>query len=855
MTVSYADYHLHNGYIDHWLIAGPQAIPVTDYEQLSGEDFRFQIARRFKTADTLIAQPPVETETFTIDGTELSWDYIHCKEDHLVDLTAFYHTCHFLRAWAFAEIVSDAPRQVNCVLTTNGPADVWVNGVHAHRQEHFDRQHPQSVSFKLALKKGKNPLLVRFEEVATRDCTYVMAMQIAGLSPKDGQALELALPTVNPALDHRKSLEKMFDAAYLDRDVYVWDDEIIVRVPPEIKMPHNDAFRLQSPSGRIYAEKAREGQGNREIPLGQPMVIPEGRFQAVLMPHPNEYYMTKLQIQRSIGLTAVKNRYASTPYGTYAERRIEALQDAGRRDGDVFAEIAKMELGVWADVDPKVILDAIKGINQRKDCSDFYLVGLLGMLYRYGKAESFPAELKQPLEDCILNFKYWMDEPGSDAMCYWSENHQILFHACEILAGQLYPDRKFSNTGQTGQWHREKGERMAMSWLRKRGAGGFREWDSNTYFEEDLLALSHLADLAETSQVYELASVVMDKMFFIMAVNSYRGVFGSTHGRTYTPHIKGARLECTAGIGRLLWGMGVFNEHIRAVVSLACAKGYELPQIIADIAAGAPEEMWNRERHAGVKEQWCDLEEGPWEVNKVTYKTPDYMLASAQDYHPGEPGYQQHIWQATLSPDAVVFVTHPPCASEESSHRPNFWHGNLVLPRVAQWKDVLIAIHQLPANDWMGFTHAYFPTYAFDKSELREGWAFGQKGEGYIAITAARGIELINRGDNAYRELRSQGRQNVWVCHMGRAAVDGTYNQFIDNVLALKPNFKDLGVSLTTLRGDTMAFGWQGPLLLNGKEQPLDGFKHLQNPYCVVENPASKMDIQLGADVLRLNFE
>ena len=39
----------------------------------------------------------------------------------------------------------------------------------------------------------------------------------------------------------------------------------------------------------------------------------------------------------------------------------------------------------------------------------------------------------------------------------------------------------------------------------------------------------------------------------------------------------------------------------------------------------------------------------------MTYKTPDYMLCSAQDWLPGELGYQQHIWQATLGPDAVVF--------------------------------------------------------------------------------------------------------------------------------------------------------------------------------------------------------
>ena len=49
---------------------------------------------------------------------------------------------------------------------------------------------------------------------------------------------------------------------------------------------------------------------------------------------------------------------------------------------------------------------------------------------------------------------------------------------------------------------------------------------------------------------------------------------------------------------------------------------------------------------------------------------------------------------------------------------------NVILPRVAQWKDVLIAAYQLLKDDWMGFTHAYFPIHAFDEHVLRQGWAF-----------------------------------------------------------------------------------------------------------------------------------
>ena len=233
---------------------------------------------------------------------------------------------------------------------------------------------------------------------------------------------------------------------------------------------------------------------------------------------------------------------------------------------------------------------------------------MAGRYYRGGRGS--PQSLVEPLQSCFQNFRYWMDQPGADAMCFWSENHQILFHTCEILAGQLLPDELFANAGLTGSEHLAKGEERALSWLRKRAAGGFREWDSNTYFEEDVLALSHLVDLAENDDVRELAAVVLDKMFFGLAVNSFKGVFGSSHGRTYAPYIKDAFREPTSGITRLLWGKGIFNGSIRGTVSLACAVNYQLPPVIEAIAIDPADEIWSRERHAGQLEEWCESRRG-----------------------------------------------------------------------------------------------------------------------------------------------------------------------------------------------------------------------------------------------------
>jgi hypothetical protein len=331
----------------------------------------------------------------------------------------------------------------------------------------------------------------------------------------------------------------------------------------------------------------------------------------------------------------------------------------------------------------------------------------------------------------------------------------------------------------------------------------------------------------------------MDKLLLTVALSSYRGVPG---GGSDSPYAGGGLVAHTAGITRLLWGMGAFNRHLAGTVSLACLENYQLPLIIPEIAVSLPEEMWDRERHG----------RGEHEVNRATFRTPDYMLSSLQSHRPGRPGARERVWQAVLGPEAAVFVTHP--ARARDSVAPGFWRGNRVLPRVAQWRDALIAVHNLPADGWLGFTHAYFPIHAFDEHALQGGWAFARQGEGYLGLTASQGLALVREGHSALRELRSYGSQNIWLCQMGRAALDGDFQSFQERVLRCQVAFAGLSVDWETLRGERLRFGWEGPFLRDGQEQPLSGFRHYENPYCVVDLPAKEMEVRTQSYALRLSL-
>ncbi|MCS6846360.1 MAG: hypothetical protein RMN52_01435 [Anaerolineae bacterium] len=844
-------YALCNGYIDHWLLAGPVATPVRDFERFAGPDFDLRIAQHYRHALPDIAGEPAEHAPFTVGAEVGRWRYWHCGEDHFIDVSATYRTPHYLRAWAYCELESETAQQAAFRLTTNGSSDVWLNSVRIHQHEPCYHRQLRSETFAATLRAGRNTVLVRIEAVAVRECPFAVALRVSGEFTESA----VRLPTTIRPVDRRQLLERVFDQAITDRDLFTREQPIVLRWPIDAVESATLAVRLQRPDGRIYAEAIRKGAGGARIEMGVPVQFPEGDYTLVITPHPQELYEGNMRIQRVLPIALSRNRYADTPDGTYAQRRIEALLDASGRDDSIFCDVARMALGKWQDVDSARLAQQLERIRQRADCSDIYLCGLLGARYRFGDHPEFPLVLREPLDACALNFRYWHDQPGSDAMCFDTESHSILFHTCEVLAGQLHPDRIFTNSGRTGDWHRRHGERLAMHWLKQRASSGFVEWDANCHFEENALALTHLADLAEDDTLATMAGAVLDKMLFGMAVNSFKGAFGSTHGRAYAPHIKGAYREPTSGIGRLLWGMGVFNDSVLGTVSLACSN-YTLPAIIAAIAVHAPEAMLSRERIVGTHEDFRYSGALGTEVNKVTYKTPDAMLCSVQDYHPGQRGHQQHIWQATLGPEAVAFVNHPPRVSEDDAHRPNFWSGNLVLPRVAQVRDSLIALYWLPDDDWLGFTHAYFPLYAFDEHEIGERWAFARKGEGYLALGAAGGLRLITHGLNAKRELRSYALRNVWVCQVGRAAVDGGFEAFKRNVSS-QPFMFDadaMTVEWVTVRGDVLRFGWEGPLLRNGNVEPISGFKHYDNVYCTSELGAEIMDIMLGADLLRLDF-
>jgi hypothetical protein len=84
--------------------------------------------------------------------------------------------------------------------------------------------------------------------------------------------------------------------------------------------------------------------------------------------------------------------------------------------------------------------------------------------------------------------------------------------------------------------------------------------------------------------------------------------------------------------------------------------------------------------------------------------------------------------------------------------------------------------------------------------------------------------------------------------------LDGSFVQFQHKILAMELRVEPARLSLTSLRGDNLSAGWEGPLLVNGEAQATAGFLHYESPFCTVDLPAEQMDILYQGEGVRLRF-
>jgi hypothetical protein len=297
---------------------------------------------------------------------------------------------------------------------------------------------------------------------------------------------------------------------------------------------------------------------------------------------------------------------AIEPTPGYLKRQAQHLAAcAAAGEGDsIDAAVCRTAVGQpWSDAAKKKIagLDLLG-----KDTSDFTVARLVRILYLDRAKPSLDPAVRGRIETLVQGMKYWIDEPGKDKACYWSENHEILYHANELLAGRLFPDVVFTNNGRTGKWHADHAAPMVTRWLMERARFGFSEWHSNVYFNEDMPPLVNLADWAPDEATRTRAAMVLDTIAFDFANNLYDGYFATAHGRTYEGHVIGGLDDSTQTASWLMTGLGEMGGATNFTGSaLATSPGYWPAPVLESVAAAAEDRNEHRQRDG------IDVADGP----------------------------------------------------------------------------------------------------------------------------------------------------------------------------------------------------------------------------------------------------
>jgi len=212
----------------------------------------------------------------------------------------------------------------------------------------------------------------------------------------------------------------------------------------------------------------------------------------------------------------------------------------------IYPELIRLQRNhgpVWEGL----LISALDYINKKIDCSDFLLLGMERILLQFKHSRLLSSRFKEYLKETILTFKYNSNMYGRDKIA--------------------------------------PAEKRIDAWLDLRLRTGFSEWLSNVYYDEDITALVNLIDFSDNSELTGKAQEVLNSIFLDMALNSFYGIFGSTHGRSYTEEKQNPLTESTIDTEKLLFGMGIYaGEDNMSSFVLALSSKYRMPDFIGSMA-------------------------------------------------------------------------------------------------------------------------------------------------------------------------------------------------------------------------------------------------------------------------------
>ena len=637
------------------------------------------------------------------------------------------------------------------IVRTCGSTIIWVNGEKQVEYMPYTRNLASSQAFDLVFKTGINEIIIYMDDLAERDVNFFTELcyqgetSIAGFVPMEE----------NP--EKVRQTIALLDSIWIETDeLRCGDLEIFF----DEEQAATAELMMVMVGERLITADFRNRQGNTLLiaPLSD---LPSFGFQKVNF----TINIGTLNITRKI-VVSIYQEGERQVASHLAQRKSEALDFyidtyEKERKYDINIGIARTHKKGFVDEETKAhIRCCYDEIISKSDCADFRFAPLLAYAIKY--CNEIPADLKSEIQDLALDFRYWIDEPGNDVMWWFSENHALLFHICQYLAGHLYPKEHFNVSGRMGQEQYQIGKMRLEEWFEIFFKYGFSEWNSTTYLPIDLIGFFALYESAPDKSIRDLAKQALDFTYEIIAKNFFDKTMSATYGRVYEHDLKALKSGELANLTYVSWGHGYLNGSLRCIVPF-CVSNYEQPKHL-QVLLDAKKPLYFR------------YVQGIQKVQSVQFRTSDYSISCAENFRPFEKGHQQHIMNVSLGGDCThIWINHPGEAVYSGENRPSFWAGNGLLPKVWQDENKMTMEYRL-TEPYLPYIHAYIPYWKLDEIVETAHWFFARKNNGYIGIYFSAGAKRITTGANAYRELRAEG---LWhrvfvVCHSATEFADFT---------------------------------------------------------------------------------
>ncbi len=687
--------------------------------------------------------------------TAKDWEYYYCHQSYCVDRSSFYSTLKKIEYDAITTVVSKRAQQITISLWSYCAVTLWCNGEKVGGIETPVYKPIKKQELTLNVIEGENILYISLQTLGVRDTRSLFAIEVV--------EWESELENRYPIIGNDESIEEKVD--FLN-GIQLVNNELIFP-----QNAYDETYICYDTLSNDYGEKDLKVLCQPIDGLHRVTLDKKYHTCFIKVSIGSQSIARKIQNYQSVvptvetGLNLEEN--AHRIYRSIAKKR--SLSRGGKFGFSIPNILARKHVGCVGEYDEELFLETLDQIEQRYDCSDFLLSGII----RYMKNYEVTADQAERIHDVALNYRYWMHMEGADGMCYWSENHSMLFYSCALLMGELYPDDYFPRAKMKGKDLAILGEQLLMQWFDDVLEHDFEEFNSSVYVCITVMGLLNVYDYCKP-ELSKRAEKALDRIFELLAIHTFDGTIFSPMGRVYRqivePFSNGAQSiinlihpETPQADGEG-WISYFATTTYRFKGTLIDLMGKQISSVYT--TANALIHIEKRDNYCVTSVESPRVEPyTPWK--NITLEHDDFILSNeytkslneryhgTSDIRPGVYGYQQHLWTVALSREAFIFGNHPGESCDASSMRPGFWYGNGVMPAIRQERNTLAMIYDVPQEHPIQFIHLFFPVMKFDRVERAGNWICASKGNGVLGLWCSE--ELFENSDVLFDcELRTQ---------------------------------------------------------------------------------------------------